>query len=468
MKKYLLALSVLLLFSNFSRADDEPVPSESDTIYIKVGEAKVKKSLLAFPSLLFLSSPSLVPKYKTIGAELFNTVTNDLEVANLFTFIKPEAFIEDPAKVGLTPAPGNPAGFHFESWKKNETDFLLRGGFKVTDGTKLELEIYLYYVPQAKLIMGKKYLADLKDLRHTAHTFADDVMKALTGKKGIFRTKFVVGSDKAGNSWKEIYVTDWDGRNVIGVTNHRSISMSPCWSPNGKTIAYTTFAYHPNLHSRNPDLFSYDIFDGKRYLVSSRRGLNSGSNFSGDGQWIYLTITQGGDPDIYKMTLEGDSLSKVTNGPRGTLNVEPNVSRENGKVAFSSDRSGNPMIYTMGPNGEGVKRLTFAGKYNSSPSFSPDGKKIAFAGRDKDHFDIFTMNDDGSDMRRLTSAKKTNGRNADNEDPSFSPDGRYVVFTSNRTGKSQIYIVSIDGTMERRITVDNHNYFKPRWSPYLE
>jgi len=57
---------------------------------------------------------------------------------------------------------------------------------------------------------------------------------------------------------------------------------------------------------------------------------------------------------------------------------------------------------------------------------------------------------------------------ATNEDPSWSPDGRYIVFTSNRTGSNQLYMVSADGSNERRITYDKHNYYKPKWSPFLK
>ena len=168
------------------------------------------------------------------------------------------------------------------------------------------------------------------------------------------------------------------------------------------------------------------------------------------------------------MTLEGDDLTPITHASHGALYVEPNVSPDGSKIAFSSDKDGNPMIYTMSIIGTDVKRITYAGHYNSSPSFSPDGKKLAFAGQDKDHFDIFTVNLDGTDMQRLTSAKKPNGRMANNEDPSWSPDGRHLVFTSDRTGTNQIFIISADGTNERRITVDKNNYYKARWSPYLE
>jgi TolB protein len=128
------------------------------------------------------------------------------------------------------------------------------------------------------------------------------------------------------------------------------------------------------------------------------------------------------------------------------------------------------MIFVMNSDGTDVKRLTFAGVYNSTPAWSPDSKRIAFAGFDDKtkNYDIFTMDITGGNLARLTSAKKKDGRLADNEDPSFSPDGRHVLFRSNRTGKYQLYVVSADGEDERRITFDQHEYYRPRWSPTFE
>jgi TolB protein len=122
----------------------------------------------------------------------------------------------------------------------------------------------------------------------------------------------------------------------------------------------------------------------------------------------------------------------------------------------------------MDVDGSNVRRLTFAGVYNSAPAWSPDGKKLAFAGFDSNHFDIFVMDADGTNMARLTSARRVDGKNSNNEDPSFSPDGRHILFRSDRTGKYQLYMVSLDGEDERRLTKDQFDYFKPRWSPFLD
>jgi TolB protein len=42
------------------------------------------------------------------------------------------------------------------------------------------------------------------------------------------------------------------------------------------------------------------------------------------------------------------------------------------------------------------------------------------------------------------------------------------LFVSNRTGANQLYLVTTDGETEKRITYDNHQYFKPQWSPSFD
>ncbi|MFN7728653.1 MAG: translocation protein TolB [Bdellovibrio sp.] len=438
------------------------------SVYIKVGEAKAQKSLVAFPALQFLGSPGASPNYKSVGSDLFKVVLNDLTVTGYFQFIEQSAYLEDPTKTGLRPFPTDANGFKFESWKQISAEFLIRASFSVS-GDSLTLEAYAYHVPKASLVLGKRYKGTVSGARRIAHTFANDLMEALTGQKSMFLSKIVVSSDRGGTAGsKEIFIMDWDGMNIEKITNHKSVAISPAWSPDGNKVAYTAFVMRAKTKTRNADMFIYELNTGKRWLVSYRQGINSGANFDPDGKHVYLTISQGGNPDIFKMSIEGELVKKLTNGPVGAMNVEPAMSADGSKMAFSSDRSGNPMIYVMNADGTNPKRVTFAGKFNASPAWSPDGKKIAFSGWQDDHFDVFVMDADGTNMQRITQARKPNGKWSRNEDPVFSPDGRLLMYTSDRTGSSQIYISNLDGSEERRVTNDSHNYFKPKWSKNLE
>lgn len=436
-------------------------------VQIDINQAKTKKSLIAFPPLQFIGNPAIHKNFQSVGAEMFRVIFNDLSVASYFQFINQNAFLEDTKKTSIRPFPTDPNGFKFESWKQIGSDFLIRGNFSFA-GDTVSLEIYVYQVSSGSVLLGKKYRGPIRTARRIAHTFSNDFMESLTGKRGAFLSRVVASSDRGGSKFKEIYVMDWDGANVDKITNHKSVAISPNWSPDGTKVAYTAFVQRAKTKTRNADMFIYEILTGKRWLVSYRQGINSGAAFNADGNSLFLTLSQSGTPDIYKLALDGTLKGRITNGPRGAMNVEPAISPDGKKIAFSSDRSGNPMIYVMNIDGSNPTRVTFAGKYNATPAWSPDGKKLAFAGWSADHFDIFTMNANGTDMLRITSARKPNGKWAQNEDPTWSSDGRLLMYTSNRTGKNQIYISNLDGSEERRITNDNFNYFKPKWSKNIE
>lgn len=455
--------SALLLLVSFCFVS----ATQAEEVYIKVGEAQVRKSLIAFPPLQFSGTPASSPNYQNVGAELYRTVFNDLNAMGYFQFMDPKAFLEDTSKTALIPAPASSKGFRWESWRTLKTDFLIRAAYSISGG-QLSVETYTYSVSKGQLVLGKKYKGPVGSVRKVAHTFANDLVKALTGQDGMFLSRLVFSSDRGGGKFREIYAMDWDGDNLQKLTNHRSIALSPSWSPDGTKIAYSAFVRRVKSKKENVDLFVYEFKNGNRWQVSYREGINSGSAWGPDERSLFLTISQGSSPDIFKIGLDGGIIKRITNGPRGAMNVEPAISKDGRKIAFSSDRSGQPMIYTMDADGGSVKRITFAGKYNSTPTWSPDGKKIAFAGYLQGNYDIFVVNADGTGLERLTQSRKSSGKAADSEDPSFSPDGRHIVFTSNRTGKKQIYMVNIDGTNERRITQDTSNYFKPKWSANLE
>lgn len=447
--------------------------AEESKVYIDVGQAQLKQSVLAFPPFNYVGTQNANTEHVKIGIDLFQVVGNDLEFSNLFTKVLPKAYPEDPAKVGVRPAPGEPTGFSFEKWKLIGTEFMIRAAYYVSE-SQITLDGYLYYVPQSKLIVAKTYHGPVDSSRRIAHYFANDIIQALTGKPGMYLTKLVASRQEVTNNkeaYKEIMVMDYDGANSFPITSDKTISLSPTWSNKGDKIAYSSYALHTQSKLRNVDLFIYELNTRKRLLVSYKKGINSGAAFMPGDEHILLTLSKGaGVADIYKINIDGTDEEALTKGPNGALNVEPAISPDGKTIAFSSDRAGRPMIYTMDANGKNQKRLNMAitGQYNSTPAWSPDGKSLALAILDKDHFDIFTVNADGTNLKRLTDAKKLNGKPANNESPTWSPDGTHIAFVSDRVDGKQVYIINADGLNERRVTRDKAIWDRPKWSPFLK
>lgn len=99
----------------------------------------------------------------------------------------------------------------------------------------------------------------------------------------------------------------------------------------------------------------------------------------------------------------------------------------NGRIAFVQ----GPDIYTINPDGSGVKQLTNLGPDSFAfwESWSPDGKQIVFNEFRPPDFlgQLWLMNADGSNQRLLLA-----DTHFDDERPSFTPNGNSVIFTRCR------------------------------------
>ncbi len=416
--------------------------AEEPMIQIAVGEARTKKSIIAFPTLNAANdADGRLRSIREITME-------DLSFSGLFDFLNPAAFVEDPTKAGVTLG-----SFKMTDWSAIGSEFLIKGKGSV-DSSGLSLEIYLYAVQSGKQLLAKRYKASADTIRRVAHTISNDLLFALTGKKGPFTSKIAFVSDKTGR--KEIYLMDYDGHNPIKVTSRFAHAMAPAWRPDGKQLVFTAITKN-NKNVRNHNLFLYDLPTGKITMISNKPGINSGAAYSPNGQQLALTMSFPGNPEIFLMDPHSKVAQRITNSYG--LDVDPSWSPDGRWLSFVSDRSGRPMVYKMEASGANLQRLTYAGHYNATPIWSPQGNKIAFAGWDAGKFDIFIMNTDGTAIERLT---KNMGNN---EDPDFAPDGYFIVYSSNRKGKKNLYITNVDNTVHRQITSDFGNCEAPRWGP---
>ncbi len=136
----------------------------------------------------------------------------------------------------------------------------------------------------------------------------------------------------------------------------------------------------------------------------------------------------------------------------------------NGKIVFTSDRSGNFEIYTMNADGSGVTQLTNDPGEDREPVWSPDGTRIAFVSFGANvvgsSSDIMLMNADGTGLTNLT---KFTGFD---DEPAWSPDGTKIAWRTNRADSdAEIFVMNADGTNPVQLTDHPGVDDEPSWSP---
>jgi TolB protein len=425
-------------------------------VYIDIRSPSFRK----FPIAIYpFKAPSASTGDIKVGEQATEILNNDLSFSGFFALLDFGPLLEDTVRAQPARSPSgkelgltgeSAASIDFRRWANIGAEALVLGDV-TQKGRSLILEARLYDVVKKELIVGKRYTGDITDLSRMVHRFADEIVFAVTGEHGVFQTKIVYVSKATGN--KEIYLMDFDGRNVRQITHHQSICLSPRFSPDGKKIVFTSYK------AGNPDLYIKDLRTAEERRVSHYPGLNISPAWSPDGQRLALTLSKDGNPEIYTIRQDGSELLRLTNHP--AIDVSPAWSPDGKKMAFVSNRGGNPQIYMMDANGQNVQRLTFEGTYNTHPAWSPRGDRIAFDALIDGNHNICTIQPDGSDFRILTANLNRC------ETPSWSPDGRHLVFSSNQDGEPHIFSMDAEGTQINRLTFKRGGDTYPNWSPRL-
>ncbi len=365
--------------------------------------------------------------------ELEATVRADLEVSGYFA-------IQGPADFRVLQLSGDPAR-DAEQYRSLGNEILLLGDVRA-EGERLVFEGRLFDLQSGQGILAKRYRGSFAVARRIGHTFADEVIRYLTGGRGLGLTSIAFTSDRTGH--KEIWVMDWDGSAPRRLTGHKSTSMSPAWEASGAGLAYTSFFNGP------PSIYYVDLATGRKRGVVTSGSLNITPTFSPDGGRLAFARSLAGNIEIFTAARDGSGLRRLTHS--NAIDTNPSWSPKGGEIAFTSSRGGNPHLYLMAADGSDHRRLTFDGDYNDGAAWSPDGDRIAYTSRRGGRFQIAVL-----DVATLESRLLTSGP-GENESPTFSPDGRKIAFTSRRSGRKQIYVMdAASGGNVRQLTREGNN-----------
>ena len=409
---------------------------------------------LGIAGIIPLSSDGeTVAAAKTIADVLYDDIAYERE----YYMIGKDTVTSIPKPTSLDDVP-------LDKWKEVNADGVIVGSVRKT-ANGIVVQVKLIKVATGQSAFGKEYSGAIANPRRYAHTIWDEMYKDQLQGRGVARTKLTFSSDRtaeliktpvANRDVQEIFIADYDGANQLRVTNTKTLNITPTWSPDNQVIAYTSYRPSGGGVGTFQDIVLSYIGTGDRQTPAT--GNPAKQNYlpvwSPDGSKIAFTTNRDGNPEIYVMNRDGSGVRRMTNSPQ--IDVSPTWSPTGAQLAWVSDRTGTPKIYIMNVDGTGQRPLINEECYRPTWSVAPFNE-IAYAAKNGPGYDIKIYSFATGESRRITDGIGSN------ESPAFSPNGRHIAFTSTRNGKVQVYTIARDGNDLRQITREGNNKY-PNWS----
>jgi TolB protein len=295
-----------------------------------------------------------------------------------------------------------------------------------------------------KEILSRSYTG--ASVRRQAHAFADDIVLAITGKKGIAQTKIAFKSQSE-NGDGEIYVSDFDGGNPQAVTHEKTIVSAPAWVPGHLGIFYNSYRFG------NPDIFYNDLSTGRGRVVARFGGSNISPAPSPDGSKVAMILDKDGWVDLYVADADGSNLKRLTKTPEDESS--PCWSPDGKWICFATKIAERRVLAKISADGGAVQRISTAGVSNpTEPDWSPDGKWIAFTSQMGD-FNICVIPAEGSASPTVL---------VTGEDPSWSPNSRTLIFTKRAGYRYTLSVLDVFTKQVKDIGRISGNDSQPSWA----
>ncbi|NJC05283.1 dipeptidyl aminopeptidase/acylaminoacyl peptidase [Sphingomonas kaistensis] len=237
---------------------------------------------------------------------------------------------------------------------------------------------------------------------------------------------------------------------------------SPRWSPDGKRLAYVSYA-----EGEKPQLWVRWMDSGTVARVATLPEAPRSLRWSPDGRSIAFAMFVPG---------EAPRLGKAPDKPEGAKWADP--VRYTDQLVYRTDsegllRAGDVQLFIVSASGGAPRQLTRDKGGDPGPlAFTPDGRAILIganrkpgADRDPVESEIIRIPVDGGDATRLTN------RDGPDSEPAVSPDGRLIAYTGfdDRKRNSQdmrLYVMNADGSNPRLLTGGfDRPISRPMWSP---
>jgi Tol biopolymer transport system component len=215
----------------------------------------------------------------------------------------------------------------------------------------------------------------------------------------------------------DLYLANWDGSNVINLTQSDDPEEFPVWSADGRSI-------------------------------------------------LYSSVQNGLSEKAYRLDLASGITTEIL-AASDVQNIRfPTPGQDDEKVIFVEDSSFGNVLYYSDISGENKVEITRHPLQIFDPEFSPDQRIIIFVVENEDKptvlTDLYFVNLDGSGKHKLLLIPDFQPLN-----PAWSRSLDLIAFSgkyiTEKVNLRDIYIVSLDDSGLVKITGNNGNNSSPKW-----
>ncbi|GJL93887.1 MAG: hypothetical protein DHS20C05_02920 [Hyphococcus sp.] len=230
-----------------------------------------------------------------------------------------------------------------------------------------------------------------------------------------------------GTDLPDIYLKPDGGEEINLTDSNRTWDIEPDYSPDGRSIVYSSGKSMPSLGLRMMDA------DGaNNHAFYDRPGSEVGASWSPDGKKIAFTSYNQRTmlSDIYVIDYDGSNLKNLTSDLPGA-STGASWSHDGDIIVFdhAENPKGEKQIYAMRADGQNKVQLTFSPLSKFGPHFTPNEGGIIFTAEVDGYAQLFLMPASGLDSKS-NGIRLTEENNQHAYFPSFSPDGQVLYYST--------------------------------------